>query len=113
MVQSLWRENSHLTEVVMLQRNGHVTLMEGEWSCYRGGQFKGGRMVLLQFNGGRKVMFNGGRMVMLREVASLMEGEWSCYRGLKERESSCYRGGQFNGGRMGHLTEVVSLVEGE
>ena len=44
--------------------------MEGEWSCYRGGQF------------------NGGRMVML-EVVSLMEGE-----------CSCYRGGQFNAGRM-------------
>ena len=44
--------------------------MEGEWSCYRGGQF------------------NGGRMVML-EVVSLMEGEWTCYRG-----------GQFNGWRM-------------
>ena len=54
--------NSHVTEV--------VTLMEGEWSCYRGGQF------------------NGGRMVML-EVVSLMEGE-----------CSCYRGGQFNAGRM-------------
>ena len=27
---------------------GVVTLMEGEWSCYGGGQFKGGRMVLLQ-----------------------------------------------------------------
>ena len=25
-----------------------VTLMEGEWSCSGGGQFKGGRMVLLQ-----------------------------------------------------------------
>ena len=25
--------------------------MEGEWSCYRGGQFKGGRMVMLHFNG--------------------------------------------------------------
>ena len=44
--------------------------MEGECSCYRGGQF------------------NGWRMVML-EVASLMEGAWSCYRG-----------GQFNSGRM-------------
>ena len=44
--------------------------MEGEWPCYRGGQF------------------NGGRMVML-EVVSLMEGE-----------CSCYRGGQFNAGRM-------------
>ena len=25
-----------------------VSLMEGEWSCYRGGQFNGGRMVMLQ-----------------------------------------------------------------
>ena len=47
-------------------------LMEGEWLCYRGGQFNGGRMVML---GGQ---FNGGRMVMLRR----------------------FRGGQFNGGRM-------------
>ena len=31
--------------------------MEGEWSCYGGGQFKGGT-----------------------EVVTLMEGEWSCYR---------------------------------
>ena len=44
--------------------------MEGEWLCYRGGLFKGGRMVIT-------------------EVASLKEGEWSCYRG-----------GQFNGGKM-------------
>ena len=50
----------------------------------RGGQFNGGRTVML--HGGRQ--FNGGRMVVI-EVASLMEGEWSCYRG-----------GQFNGGRM-------------
>ena len=35
--------------------------MEGEWSCYTGGgQFSGGRMVMLQ---------------------SLMEGEWSRYSG--------------------------------
>ena len=39
----------------MLQR---WSLMEGEWSCYRSGQF------------------NGGRMVMFTEVESLMEGEW-------------------------------------
>ena len=44
--------------------------MEGQWSCYRGGQFNGGRMVILQ-------------------RWSLMEGEWSSYRG-----------GKFNGGRM-------------
>ena len=45
--------------MVMLQinqfngtENGHVTevnsLMEGEWSCYRGGQFNGGSSVMLQ-----------------------------------------------------------------
>ena len=39
-----------------------VSLMEGEWSCYRGGPF------------------NGGRMVMLQRWC-LMEGAWSCYRG--------------------------------
>ena len=33
------RENGHVTEV--------VTLMEGEWSYYRGGQFKGGRIVMV------------------------------------------------------------------
>ena len=44
--------------------------MEGEYSCYGGGQFKGGRMVVT-------------------EVVSLIEGEWSYYRG-------CH----FNGGRM-------------
>ena len=35
-----WREHGHATEV--------VSLMEGERSCYRGGQFNGGRMVMLQ-----------------------------------------------------------------
>ena len=30
--------------MVMLQR---WSLMEGEWSCYRCGQFNGGRMVML------------------------------------------------------------------
>ena len=30
--------------MVMLQK---WSLMEGEWSCYRGGKFNGGRMVLL------------------------------------------------------------------
>ena len=37
--QVSWREHGHVTEV--------VSLMEGEWSCYRGGQFNGGRMVML------------------------------------------------------------------
>ena len=32
--------NGHVTEV--------VSLMEGEWLCYRGGHFNGGRMVMLQ-----------------------------------------------------------------
>ena len=47
------RENGHVTEVVTLiiRENGHVTevitLMKGEWSYYRGGQFKEGRMVML------------------------------------------------------------------
>ena len=31
--------------MVMLQK---WSLMEGEWSCYRGGKFSGGRMVLLK-----------------------------------------------------------------
>ena len=47
------RENGHVTEVftlmggrmVMLQR---WCLMEGAWSCYRGGQYNGGRMVMLR-----------------------------------------------------------------
>ena len=34
-----WKENDHVTEV--------VTLMEGEWPCYRSGHFNGGRMVML------------------------------------------------------------------
>ena len=34
--------------------------MEGESSCYRGGQFNGGRMVMLQFGS------NGGSMVVLQ-----------------------------------------------
>ena len=57
------RENGHVMVV--------VSLMEGEWSCYRAGQF------------------NGGRMVMLQRWKSLMEGEWFCYRG-----------GLFNGGGL-------------
>ena len=35
----LRRENDHVRDV--------LTLMEGEWSCYRGDQFIGGRMVML------------------------------------------------------------------
>ena len=65
--------------------------MEGEWSCYRGGHLNGERMFMLQrwshkrmenghvtevvFNGGRMVMlqYNGGKKGHLTEVASLME----------------------------------------
>ena len=54
--------------MVMLQ----VTLMKGEWSCYRNSQFNRGRWSCYIGGGG-----------------SLKEGEWSCYRG-----------GQFKGGRM-------------
>ena len=43
--------------MVMLQR---WSLMEGEWSFYRGGQFNGGRKVMLCGQ------FNGVSMVMLR-----------------------------------------------
>ena len=35
----LRRENGHVTEV--------VTLMDGEWSCYGGGQFNGGKLIML------------------------------------------------------------------
>ena len=45
--------------------------MQAEWSCYRGGDF------------------NGRRMVMFWRWPVLKEGEWLCYRGS-----------QFNGERM-------------
>ena len=53
MILREWRENSHVTEV--------VTLVEGNWSCYRGGQFREGEWSC--YGGGQ---FNGGRMVMLQ-----------------------------------------------
>ena len=65
-----WRENG-LTEV--------VSLMERERSCYGGGQFNRGSMIV-------------------REVVSLMEGEWLCYGG-----------GQFNGGGMVMLPRVTLM----
>ena len=61
-----------------------VSLIEGEWSCYRSGHFNGGKMVTLQrWSVYRKE--NGH----VTEVVTLMEGEWSCYGG-----------GEFKGGRM-------------
>ena len=67
--------------------------MDGGWSCYGGGQFNEGRMVVIE------AASNGGGMVML-EVACLMEEEWSCYRG-----------GQFHGGRMVMLQRTVQWSE--
>ena len=60
---------------------GHVTvvvsLMEREWSCYGGGQFNGGSMVMLQ-------------------VVTLMKGELSFYiNRVMDVERSCYGGVQF------------------
>ena len=82
--------------------------MEGERSFYRGGNFNGGIMVMLQKrslywrgNGHTEVegnghvtevVYNGGSMVVYRgqqwrenshvtAVDSLNEGEWSCYGG--------------------------------
>ena len=79
------RDNGHVTEAVSLLEGmvierlfyggeyGHVTevvsLMEGEWSCYGGGQFNGGRMIMLE---GWSVLWreNGH----FTEVEILMEG---------------------------------------
>ena len=47
-----------------------ASLKDVQWSCYRGGQFKGGSIIVT-------------------EVASLKEGEWKSYNGS-----------QFNRGRM-------------
>ena len=61
------KEGEWFTQVVSLIENGHVTevvtLMEGEWSCYRsgrlkggGGQFQGERMVVTEVARGRIVI---------------------------------------------------------
>ena len=54
--------------------------MKGEWSCYRGGQFTEGRMVVIE------VASNGGGMAMLQRLSV----SWS--------ENGCYKGNLFNGG---------------
>ena len=46
--------------------------MEGEWSCYGGGQFNGGRMVMLQIT---SLEWREKGHVRGLEVVSLMEGE--------------------------------------
>ena len=51
-----------------------VTLMEGVWSCYRGGQFNVGRMVMLQKSPIREVV-EWREHGHVTEVASLMERE--------------------------------------
>ena len=52
--------------VSLERKNGHVmvvvSLMEGEWLYYTGGQFNRGRMVMLQSR-----VTIGGRMVMLQK----------------------------------------------
>ena len=62
-----WRENG-LTEV--------VSLMEREWSCYGGGQFNRGSMIVRggQFNGGRMLCYGGGQF---NGVSMVMLQKWS------------------------------------
>ena len=48
-------ENGHVIEVVTLMKGEwscyrNCQLNGGEWSCYGGGQFKGGRMVLQRWS---------------------------------------------------------------
>ena len=64
-----------------------VSLIEGEWSCYRCDHFNGGKMVTLQrwsvyWKENVHVtevvtLMEGG---LLLQVATLMEGEWSLQR---------------------------------
>ena len=68
--------------------------MEGEFSCYGGGQFNRGKMVLLQ----RWSLRENGYVT---EVDSFMEGECLCYGGGQfNGGSKIMLGGQFNLGRM-------------
>ena len=71
-----------------------ANLMEGEWSCYRGGHFNGGRMVMLQ-----KWSLYWRENGHVKDVVSFMEGEWSFYRGA-----------HFNGHMYILLHSVVSGV---
>ena len=66
---SLKGENGHVTEV--------VSLMEREWSCYGGGQFNGGIMIMLERwsvlwrerGRYRDHQFKGRKMVMLQRLS--------------------------------------------
>ena len=57
-------ENGHNTEV--------FSLMKGEWSCYKNGQFNGGRMVITEV----AILMDGESY----RGVSLMEGEWLLQR---------------------------------
>ena len=48
--------------------------MEGEWSCYRGGHFNRGKMVMLQ----KVITLTKGEWSHVQEVVSLKKGDWSC-----------------------------------
>ena len=50
--------------------------MDGEWSCYGGGQFNGGRIAMLQ-----KCSLYWRENGYVMDMVSFMEGEWSFYRG--------------------------------
>ena len=50
--------------------------MEGEYSCFRGVHFNGGRMVMLQ-----KWSLYWREYGHVMDVVSFMEGEWSFHRG--------------------------------
>ena len=90
--------------MVMLQR---WSLMEGEWSCYRGGQFNGGEWSLQRW----PVYLTFKSHLPLHQN---MRGEREDYAWPKiEKEWSCYGGCHFNGRENGHVTEVVTLMEGE
>ena len=58
-----------------------ISLLDIEWSCYRGGQYNAGRMVMLQ-RLSLQWMENGHvtEVVILMEVANLKEGEWLLQR---------------------------------
>ena len=58
------------------RENGDVFLMEGALPCYRGGQYNGGRMVML-----RRWSVSWRENGHVTEVGSLMGEEWSCYGG--------------------------------
>ena len=67
--------------------------MEGEWS-YRGGQFNGVRMVILQM----WTVIEGACMIVREVIKSRENGHVTEVARLREN---------------GHVTEVVTLIQGE